>query len=540
MARFDVVVSSYLNFFENLGVRAVATSDSNLPEILIIDPKYTLTAIIFLMEDELLDEFKRNEYVLLKKRALRDELQNIIGEDFKIATKVVRSKNQITEGIINIQPGFIEKIEISNLEQSISDAIFDKYNPNYSFARKRRIQVDDPFRENREIQRITLEGEQREYVDEVAHEVFWITGPAGSGKSLILVARAKKMAKENPDWNIFFVTYNRSLMRYFKDEFSEFDNVTVQTFGEFTDERDDKFRFYFRRGKEKKDVSIGQSNVEYLRAKEKGIERDVDALFIDEVQDFHSAWLKYCIETQVIGHGGATLAGDTSQAIYRENDIEAVLSSYQLKKVALTTAYRNTKEILRAVEVLTGQPQNPSNAPDGVLPDLIYVDAQSTKSALNDAIIRDVVDFMKRKGVRERDIAILVTRNYYRYRLRQELQERLNEKFHYEVGIRSVEKGAADLLDLQEDTIKLTTVHNAKGLEFSAVFLVGIDDLDDEDDDEPMVRKGERIALVGPTRAKDRLFIYFSKDNIFTNRLRQSSEVINFRTYPHDYDKANN
>lgn len=540
MARFDVVVSSYLNFFENLGVRAVATSDSNLPEILIIDPKYTLTAIIFLMEDELLDEFKRNEYVLLKKRALRDELQNIIEEDFKIATKVVRSKNQITEGIINIQPGFIEKIEISNLEQSISDAIFDKYNPNYSFARKRRIQVDDPFRENREIQRITLEGEQREYVDEVAHEVFWITGPAGSGKSLILVARAKKMAKENPDWNIFFVTYNRSLMRYFKDEFSEFDNVTVQTFGEFTDERDDKFRFYFRRGKEKRDVSIGQSNVEYLRAKEKGIERDVDALFIDEVQDFHSAWLKYCIETQVIGHGGATLAGDTSQAIYRENDIEAVLSSYQLKKVVLKTAYRNTKEILRAVEVLTGQPQNPNNAPDGVLPDLIYVDAQSSKNALNDAIIRDVVDFMKRKGVRERDIAILVTRNYYRYRLRQELQERLNEKFHYEVGIRSVEKGAADLLDIQEDTIKLTTVHNAKGLEFSAVFLVGIDDLDDEDDDEPMVRKGERIALVGPTRAKDRLFIYFSKDNIFTNRLRQSSEVINFRTYPHDYDKANN
>lgn len=538
MARFDVVIESYLETFKRKQITAVATSDSNLPEILVIDPNYELTAIIFLMDDELIDDFKRNEYLLLKKRALRDELGSIISENLKIDIKLVRSKNQVQEGIVQVSDGFLSPAEEEGLSQTICDAIYNKYNPNYSFARKRRIQLDDPFRENREIQRITLQGEQRIFVDEEPHEVLWITGPAGSGKSLILVARARKMAKENPDWNIFFITFNRSLMRYFRDEFIDVENVTVQTFGEFTDDRDDDFRFYFRRGKEKKDVSVGQSNMEYLRAKEKGIVRDVDAIFIDEIQDFHSAWIKYCIETQVLGHGGATLAGDLSQAIYRETDIENVLSNYRLKKVTLTTAYRNTKEILRAVETLTGQPQNADNAPDGVLPDLIYVDTQSTKNALNDAIIRDVIDFMKRKGVRERDIAILVTRNYYRYRLREELQQRLNEKFHYEVGIRSVEKGAADLLDLQEDTIKLTTIHNAKGLEFSAVFLVGIDDLDDEDDDEPMVRKGERVALVGPTRAKDRLFIYFAKDNVFTSRLRQTPEVINFRTYPHDYDKA--
>ena len=139
--------------------------------------------------------------------------------------------------------------------------------------------------------------------------------------------------------------------------------------------------------------------------------------------------------------------------------------------------------------------------------------------------------------MRERDIAILVTNNYIRYKLRAELEERLKKEFKYDVQVASIEKGAADQLNIEEDSIKLTTVHNAKGLEFSAVFLLGLDELSKDEENLPMVRKGERLVLVGPTRAKDRLFIYYSKMNSYLERLNVHPESVTFRVYPEDYEE---
>ena len=52
-----------------------------------------------------------------------------------------------------------------------------------------------------------------------------------------------------------------------------------------------------------------------------------------------------------------------------------------------------------------------------------------------------------------------------------------------------------------------------------------------------MVRKGERLVLVGPTRAKDRLFIYYSKMNSYLERLNVHPESVTFRVYPEDYEE---
>jgi DNA helicase-2/ATP-dependent DNA helicase PcrA len=122
-----------------------------------------------------------------------------------------------------------------------------------------------------------------------------------------------------------------------------------------------------------------------------------------------------------------------------------------------------------------------------------------------------------------------------RYKLRSVLEDRLKDEFRYDVQVASIEKGAADQLNLEEDSIKLTTIHNAKGLEFSVVFLLGLDELSENEEDLPMVRKGERLVLVGPTRAKDRLFIYYSKMNSYLERLNEHPESVTFRVYPDDY-----
>ena len=64
-----------------------------------------------------------------------------------------------------------------------------------------------------------------------------------------------------------------------------------------------------------------------------------------------------------------------------------------------------------------------------MMPDLIYVDTEKNKNGINDALIRDLIALLKHEGIRERDIGILVTRNYHRFKLRQELEERLAKEF---------------------------------------------------------------------------------------------------------------
>lgn len=542
MARHDVVIDSLYKQISELGITVLNSGDGSLPDLLIVDERYGFGAIFVLMENEYNNPDDLKSYVKGRMRNLRNELEEILSSDFRPGYIVYRSKSTIEKGTYNgLSLNFLEEFNAPEVDEEIRNLIYERFNPKFAFIKKRRLSLDDPTRENREKLRIILRDEQREFVDFPPQEVLWITGPAGSGKSLVLMARARKYAQLFPEYAISFITFNQSLKRYFEDELREYPNILVETFGEFTRRRGDKFRFYYKRDGEKQSVSENQTEVEYRNAKYNGITRDVDAIFIDEVQDFFPSWIKYCIETQRLDRGGATVAGDLTQAIYREKDISSAIRSYDYVKVELPVSYRSTQEILQVTEYLTGIKHNLEKSPHGLKPDLIRVNPIAKKNALNQALISDVIEILKHKGVRERDIAILVTKNHQRYAIRQELEEKLQEAFHFDVKVASIEKGAADTLNLEEDSIKLTTVYNAKGLEFSIVFLIGLDEIWDQgDDDEELIKRAESLLLVGPTRAKDRLFIYYKKDNVYFDRLSKHPESVTFRVYPEDFAEGAN
>ena len=537
MARHDVVIDSLFRQISAVGITVVNSGDGSLPDLLIVDEKYGFGAVFVLMEDEFTNQDDLKSYVNGRMRNLRDELSGILAPDFRPGFIVYRSKSKIEKGLYEgLSLKFLEDLDAPPLDEDLRNQIYERFNPKFAFIKKRRLSLDDPSRDNREKLRIILRDEQREFVDLPPKEVLWITGPAGSGKSLVLMARARKYAQLFPEYAISFITFNQSLKRYFEDELKEFPNILVESFGEFTRRRGDKFHFYYKRNGEKQSVSENQTQVEYRNAKFNGIVRDVDAIFIDEVQDFFPSWIKYCIETQRLDRGGATVAGDLTQAIYRENDISAAITNYDYEKVELPVSYRSTQEILQVTEHLTGIKHNLDMSPHGPKPDLIRINPIAKKNALNEALISDVIEILRHKGVRERDIGILVTKNHQRYAIRQELETRLQEAFHFNVQVASIEKGAADSLNLEEDSIKLTTVYNAKGLEFSIVFLIGLDEIwDPEDDDEDLIKRAESLMLVGPTRAKDRLFIYYKKDNVYFDRLSKHPESVTFRVYPEDF-----
>jgi DNA helicase-2/ATP-dependent DNA helicase PcrA len=79
-----------------------------------------------------------------------------------------------------------------------------------------------------------------------------------------------------------------------------------------------------------------------------------------------------------------------------------------------------------------------------------------------------------------------------------------------------------DAVKMDEDTVKLMTLHGAKGLEFSAVFLMGLEEglfPHIRSLDSPSAMEEERrLMYVGVTRAADLLYITFSRKRMLMQR----------------------
>ncbi len=90
---------------------------------------------------------------------------------------------------------------------------------------------------------------------------------------------------------------------------------------------------------------------------------------------------------------------------------------------------------------------------------------------------------------------------------------------------------AMDSMDEKTTTITLMTLHSAKGLEFSSVFLTGLEEgifpLSKALYDDNLLEEERRLMYVGITRAKQRLFISHAATRMLYNA-RQSSEISRF------------
>lgn len=86
-----------------------------------------------------------------------------------------------------------------------------------------------------------------------------------------------------------------------------------------------------------------------------------------------------------------------------------------------------------------------------------------------------------------------------------------------------------------KDAVTLTTVHSAKGLEFRYVFFVGLDEgvfpSYGSMDDDKVLEEERRVAYVGMTRAKEKLYLTSARERLlygYTNIYRPSRFVLEF------------
>lgn len=547
MLRGDLALKAlYLGMLDD-GVCVLETASELLPDILVADPKYGLVGIDVHTKD--IEETPQEKKAIKSRKlnTLRVELGDI---DKSIEIRYLRVKiADVTPDELSSNTKVItRKINLSSLElSSIADGSLleaiekakARFNPAFVFVAKSRLPtIEDAHSvEEREAKRFILDAQQASLAENANAGVSILTGPAGSGKTLVLAARARLLSKMHPNWKIRVVCYNNALKPYLEGLLKNLRNVKVFTFYELIQENGHIFRM--------KEATEGIAERQYQG--QIHISKSADALLVDEAQDFFAGWLKYMIDTVRDDRGGVFLVGDESQSLYRKTNLALDASRYSPKVLKLVKPYRSTRQILEFVGALL--PEAPIEradlAPEGVVPDLVYVPSGTQKARFQ--AIALAIDIERNlsldSSLKLSDIAILCTRHFDIKGIVGQagrFTNLLEEMTGTPQAVSPIFQGFASGLDLEENSIKILTVHSAKGLEFRQVYLVGLEHLAGDAVDLSGWSSNElgesALNLIGPTRAKDRLTVYYSKDNLFLKRLAEHEELFQLRRYPDDYE----
>ena len=351
-----------------------------------------------------------------------------------------------------------------------------------------------------------------------------VYGVAGSGKTVLLIARAKLLA-EDPEKRILILCYNRLLAQHLAVALAGHHQVTVTTFH--------RWGVDFSEGEE--DGTFGEHLLARLRG-DAGLRGRYDAVLIDEAQDWPCSWFQCArLALKEPETGDLMIVGDGSQSLYRKRDFSwadaGIHASGRMinRKFDLDRNYRNTAEILHAARTFSVPPGSGMQGvlalpvePDtairsGPEPWLIRLDDATSEmhyaAALIETWLRGGLEIGgRRQRVKPGDIAVL----YPRRRpdaAATALCDRLN-------GFTRAVLPAGDKPTgtLRDQAVKILPMHSARGLQFRIVLLLWADLLPS-----PFKNRDDGIdrglLYVAMTRAEDMLVILHSGSSSYVEEL---------------------
>lgn len=437
-----------------------------------------------------------------------------------------------------------------------------------------------------------------------------VRGVVGSGKTLILLYRAKFISEQNPNWRVLVLTYNTSLREYLKQIFARIGGdparVEIVNFhkwcrtlllehglfrqpqdaasqrglitrllhetgstefepaflaDEFNwikerldyrqwaaypdpaqvkrtgrgrglggDEREKRRKIYdlFTRYQahlaQHKSGDWADLPVQVLKAMDNGLidRATYQAVLIDEAQDFAPAWFRVAFRMVKPETGMVFIVGDGAQKIYGRDFTwkELGLGITAQNSYVLRRSYRSTREIIdvaleaiRDSQTLAAELQSagdgllePEQSYDefrhGPLPVLLAFESPEREYA---GIAGEILSLLQ-QGYLPKDIVILQRRRSNIEAMARQLQSR-------GIACRII-KGE---IDVSQPTVKICTFHSAKGLEFEAVFICGLEAFTvaepvetDSPEFQELLDQERKLLYVGMTRARRLLYITYS------------------------------
>jgi hypothetical protein len=177
-----------------------------------------------------------------------------------------------------------------------------------------------------------LDHEQERLARELGRGHRLIFGVAGSGKTILLIARARILARRHPDWKILILCYNRLLKSMLFSMLNPLDyeaDITISTFhgwarsyllnsssffknlylnGEKSAKKEDKMNDFFR-------DFVPSLLLQLIKSQGEDI-RQYDAILIDEAQDFDKSWFLPLVEVLNPETNSLLITCDGLQGIY--------------------------------------------------------------------------------------------------------------------------------------------------------------------------------------------------------------------------------
>lgn len=362
-----------------------------------------------------------------------------------------------------------------------------------------------------------------------------IHGAAGSGKTMILIYRAEQLARAvRPDQPILVLCFNRTLAdridALLRDRGVDA-RVQVRTFHSWCQ---DLLRSY------QIDVPPQPQRDAYYAALADATVRAVDtgrvpsgqysALLIDEAHDFEDAWLRLAGRMVSPTTNSLLVLYDDAQSIYQKQRRKFNFATVGIEARGRTSIlrlnYRNTAEVLAlamqcAQTLLAAEERGedeiqrvtPATAGRrGPMPVLIQARHERDEAEL----VVERIESALAAGASASDVAVLCRAKYLMKPIELALAKR-------GIAFQSMNSQAFRRIDWSAPSVKLLTMHSAKGLEFPIVVVAGLQALPMRDES---LEEAVRLLYVAMTRSTRELTLSAHGRSPIVERVRESLEAV--------------
>ncbi len=342
-----------------------------------------------------------------------------------------------------------------------------------------------------------------------------IYGVAGSGKTIILIARAKFIGGA-PSRRVLILCYNRYLAQHIRLRTQGYGNIETHTFHAWGEKNGVKFIL------KEPDEAHAARLLAVMRSNSARDAARFDAVLVDEAQLLQADWLraaKLALKDPASEHSHLFVAGDGTQSVFRKRPLTwtEVGINARGRTAILKRNYRNTQEILDTAVpfaapgdvVETKGPGDPTPTPEclrsGPAPEMIQLQSRENEVNCASALIQSwliagAVIRGRREALRPSEIAILYPHIPNRnLSLLHDVRDKVSA-FTKTVVLDGITGKLAD------QGVRIVSIQRATGLQFRAVILIWTDLLPSNFAD----RDDRTLLYLGMTRAEDVLVILHS------------------------------
>jgi hypothetical protein len=426
-----------------------------------------------------------------------------------------------------LAPYFVPKFQFNLLDKIQIDQLRGIIHPHIvvqSATQKLRDQYDDSGHSFSTLLRV-LDAKQEQKARNLGSGHRLVFGVAGSGKTTILVARAKYLAEQHQDKKGLVLCFNRPLAAYLKAQLTGYSNVKTETFHQVA------FKFGIDSRKWETDFASELKSAILQKGE------NYDFILIDEAQDFDPEWFECVLAlSNDQNDGDLFITGDGSQGLYRQRSKRFSWRSKgihaQGRTEYLHENYRNAGKIYQLAVEFSGPSEfgevegesyaGPAGQPHSVASGGNIVVFQEKNRAEEVSRVVSLASQLMAGGwpinnqaestlIHFTDIGIMYpTHKNHESLITDSLIPRLRAACHVPVVWTSDPSGA-NRSDFSP-AIRVQTIHHAKGLQYRAVIFMWADLLPFAQSDADQDRKLFYVAL---TRATEFLAIVHSGHSSF-------------------------